>query len=109
MTVTGEQLKLEGMTATLAAATVGYHDHPRRIAEVLYQLINSGEAFSADHVRDRLPHDTREWMDEHPNVLPAQFGMHRRAGVIQHIGWCSPARRTRHGNPNRIWIGAHAA
>lgn len=106
---TGEQLKLEGMTATLAAATVGYHDHPHRIAEALYQLIQSGREFSADHVRDRVPPETRAWMIDHPNVLPAQFGMHRRAGVIRQTGWCSPARKQRHGNPNRIWIGAHAA
>lgn len=102
----GEQLKLEGMATTLAAA--GESDHTERILAALSYLTKTGEAFSADHIRDRLPIETRLWMDTNYNVLPAIVGRHARAGHIRHIGWCSPARRTRHSNPNRLWIGSHA-
>lgn len=101
---TGEQLKLDGMNAALAATTVGHHDHPNRIRTAIDELIELGQPFSADHVRDRLPTDTCAWMIDYPNVLPAQFGKYSQSGRIRQIGWCSPARKTRHGNVNRLWI-----
>jgi len=101
---TGEQLKLDGIIATLAAATVGHHDHPGRIQSAIDELIALGQPFSADNVRDRLPKDTCAWMNDYPNVLPALFGNHSRSGRIRQIGWCSPARKARHGNVNRLWI-----
>ena len=78
MTTAGEQLRLDGQDAALAAATVGHHDHPNRI---------------------------EAWMTDHYNVLPALIGHHARRGHIHHVGWCSPTRRTRHNNPNRTWKG----
>ncbi|MBY6385496.1 hypothetical protein HG717_16480 [Rhodococcus erythropolis] len=61
MTSAGEQLRLDGQDAALAAATVGHHDHPNHI-------------------------ETR--------------------GHIAQTGWCQPARKERHSNPNRVWKGA---
>lgn len=101
---TGEQLKFDGQDATLAAATVGYHDHPGCIDAAMSVLIRAGQPFSADHVRTLLPADTLAWMADHVNVLPAVFGKHSRAGLIRHVGWCAPTRRQRHSNPNRVWV-----
>ena len=70
MTSAGEQLRLDGQDAALAAATVGHHDHPNRIETALTELIRSGREFSADHVRDLVPPETRDWMTDHYNVLP---------------------------------------
>ena len=108
MTSAGEQLRLDGQDAALAAATVGHHDHPNHIETALTELIRSGREFSADHVRDLVPPETRDWMTDHYNVLPALFGQHARRGHIHHVGWCSPTRRTRHNNPNRTWKGTTA-
>lgn len=106
----GEQLKLVGMETALANTAVGDSDHVERMAAALSFLTKSGEAFTADHLRDRLPADTRAWLDigSNGNKLSALFGQSARAGHITHTGWASPARRQRHSNPNRIWIGAHA-
>ena len=106
----GEQLKLVGMETALANTTVGDSDHVERMAAALSYLTKSGEAFTADHLRDRLPADTRAWLDigSNGNKLGGLIARHNRAGYIRHIGWASPARRQRHSNPNRIWIGAHA-
>lgn len=105
---TGEQLRLDGQDATLAAATVGHHNHPEHIEAALTTLIQSGREFSADHVRDLVPPDTRDWMTHNYNVLPALFGGLARRGHITHTGWCTPARPTRHANPNRTWKGTAA-
>ena len=102
---TGEQLRLDGQDATLAAATVGHHNHPAHIEAALTTLIASGREFSADHVRDLVPAETRDWMTDHYNVLSSLFGQASRDKRIEHTGWCPPARKERHANPNRVWRG----
>ena len=106
----GEQLRLVGMETALANTPVGDTDHVERMVAALSHLTKSGEAFTADKLRDRLPKDTQQWLDvgSNGNKLSALFGQHARNNHIRHIGWASPARRQRHSNPNRIWIGAHA-
>ncbi|NMM84284.1 hypothetical protein B2J88_07910 [Rhodococcus sp. SRB_17] len=102
---TGIQLRLDGQDATLAAATVGHHNHPALIETALSELIKSGREFSADHVRDTVPADTRAWMTDHYNVLSSIIGRAAHRGRITHTGWCAPARKERHANPNRTWRG----
>lgn len=101
----GVQLALDGQNTALAAATVGYHQHPKIIDQALTELVKSGREFSADHVRAQVPPETVAFMDTHPNVLPALFGQASRSGRITQVGWCKPSRRTRHSNPNRTWTG----
>lgn len=106
----GEQLKLVGMDTALANTAVGDSDHVARMEAALSYLTKSGEAFSAEKLRDRLPADTNAWLKvgRNYNKMGALFNTHARNGHIRHIGWCSPARRERHSNPLKIWIGAHA-
>lgn len=107
MTSAGEQLRLDGQDAALAAATVGHHDHPNRIETALTELIRSGREFSADHVRDAVPPETRDWLRAgNGNVLSSIIGNASRRGHIDQTGWCQPARKERHSNPNRVWKGA---
>ena len=107
MTSAGEQLRLDGQDAALAAATVGHHDHPNHIETALTELIRSGREFSADHVRDLVPPDTRDWLRAgNGHVLSSIIGNASRRGHIAQTGWCQPARKERHSNPNRVWKGA---
>lgn len=119
MTSVGVQLSLVGQDAVLAAATVGHHDHPGRIETALQFLICSGREFSADHVRDLVPPDTRDWLkltsigpdgkvSTNGNVLSSIIGRASRGGRIQQTGWCQAARKERHANINRIWKGVRA-
>lgn len=50
MTSVGEQLRLDGQDAALAAATVGHHDHPNHIETALTELIRSGHHARRGHI-----------------------------------------------------------
>lgn len=118
MTSAGEQLRLDGQDAALAAATVGHHDHPNRIETALTELIRSGREFSADDVREALPPETQAWLKlksigpngkvrTNGNVLSSLIGAHSALNHITFTGrWEKPRRKERHANPNRVWKGA---
>lgn len=103
---TGEQLKLDGQSACLAAATVGHHDHANRIDLTIYRITATGTEWSADDVRDQVPADTREWLEHNGNVLASLIGQHAKAGRITAVGDAPTRRARRRTNRNRRWIAA---
>lgn len=113
---TGRELARQGQDDTLAAATIAhlhYLDDVRAafdwcIEESRGQTALWGAGFTAEDVRWLCLHDdTREWLDEHTNVLPAIFGAASRTNRIHPTGWTTPTRKSRHGNAIRTWRGTH--
>lgn len=103
MTSAGEQLRLDGQDAALAAATVGHHDHAKRIRAAIDNLIRSGEPFGADHVRKSVPEDTQAWLlAGHGNVLSTLMRGLRKRNCHKVGTYISP-RKERHGDPNPLW------
>ncbi|OOL30442.1 hypothetical protein GQ85_19850 [Rhodococcus rhodochrous] len=62
--------------------------------------------FSADTVRALIPAGLEA---HHPNVLPALFGAYSRTHRITAIDYVRPGRKSRHGNPNRLWVAGPGA
>lgn len=58
--------------------------------------------FSADTVRALIPDGLEP---HHPNALSSLFRAASGAKRIIAIGYTQPSRVSRHGNPNRLWIG----
>lgn len=75
------------------------------IRATLDRLIESGEPFSADEIRDELEGNevVERAMFKRPNLLPAIIGGASRKGLIEPIGIVKPTRPSRHANRNLIW------
>lgn len=104
---TGQQLKRDGQDAALAAATVPHHDHGSIVADALDRTIATGDYFTADDVREKLPKATAGWLETHGNVLAALIAARARTGHSTAHGWQQTTRARRKTNPNRIWKGTH--
>lgn len=75
------------------------------IRATIDRLIESGEPFSADDIRDELEGNEKveRAMFKRPNLLPAIIGGASRRGLIEPIGVVKPTRPSRHSNRNLIW------
>lgn len=99
----GEQLKLDGMSATLAKDSAVHRGYAPYAREVLDRLIDSGQRFTADDVRAGIP----EGIEAHsPNVLPSVIGMAARQGRIVPAGFVNSHRPSRHAGRLMVWIAA---
>lgn len=100
----GEQLRLDGTQAVLAAETTvlsgGFREHAER---ALAELIQARAEFTAEEVRARIPTGIEA---HHPNVLPAVIRLAAQRGQIEPVGWKQAARPTRHASVNRVWRAA---
>jgi hypothetical protein len=101
-TTEGEQLRLDGVHANLAAATAinrTYRDHAE---EVITRYIRQGALFTADDIHRLIP----EGIEPHsPNVLPSLLAYYSRRKLIRPVGWAASGRASRHASHNRIWRG----
>ena len=109
---TGQELARQGQDDALAAATVAhlrYLDNVRHAFDVWVSVTakwpSKWGGFTAEDVRTELSPDTREWLDLHPNLLPAMFGAASRVKRIECIGRQPATRPSRHANEIRIWKG----
>lgn len=75
------------------------------IRATLHRLIQRGQHFSADDVREELERNqlVARAMFKRPNLLPAIIGGASRKGLIEPIGIVKPTRPSRHANRNLIW------
>lgn len=105
---TGEQLKLDGMAASMAAATNGHHDHGLVIRSAMHVLALRGQPFAACDVKELLPPYTLDHLKGSPGLMGSMFHHMRREKVIVQIGMVRPLSKSRHGNLNGQWIGIHA-
>lgn len=101
---TGEDLREDGQTIVIANDAVEANAG-KIIRATILRLIESGQHFSADDIRDELEgNDTVERaMFKRPNLLPAIIGAASRKGLIEPIGFVKPTRPSRHSNRNLIW------
>ncbi len=104
---TGEQLRIDGVDANLAAATAGhratYRDH---VEATLARYAREGTEFSAEDVRKTIP----PGIEPHShNVLPSLIRLWATRGAIEAVGWVRSTRPTRHASVNRLWRGTGCA
>ncbi|WP_275792663.1 hypothetical protein [Prescottella equi] len=85
----------------LAAEVAIHRTYLEHAQAALDQCIRGAVPFSADTVRALIPDGVEP---HHPNALPALFRAASAARRIVAIGYTTPKRASRHGNPNRIWI-----
>ncbi|WP_027503324.1 hypothetical protein [Rhodococcus sp. UNC363MFTsu5.1] len=86
----------------IAAATTPHSRYLEHAQAALDACIRGAVPFSADTVRALIPASAGEG---NPNVLPALFLNASKRQRITPVGYIAPARHTRHGNRNRLWIG----
>ncbi len=104
---TGEQLRLDGVEANLAAATaphrVTFRDH---VEALLAEHSRNRTEFSAEDIRKAIP----DGVEPHShNVLPSLIRLWATRGAIEPVGWIAATRPTRHGSVNRVWKGTGCA
>lgn len=104
MTSKGEQLRMEGMAANVAAATAPHRGDYREQAErILAQFVRERREFTADDVHRAIPAGTGPPHSQ--NVLPSLMGIYAARKVIVPVGWVNSARVSRHASRNRVWKG----
>lgn len=102
---TGEQLRIEGISSNLAAATSVNRSYRWHAEKALAELIRSKREFTADDIRARIPKDV---VAHHVNVLPSVIANARSRGDIVPVGRCRTTRRSRHASRNTVWTAAPA-
>lgn len=102
---TGEQLRMEGMTANLAAQTAPHRDYREHAEHILAEFVRQRREFTADDVHRQLPDDIKPQSQQHPNVIPSLIGIYSAQKVIVPVGWANSTRASRHASRNRIWKG----
>jgi|LSQX01.1.fsa_nt_gb hypothetical protein len=95
----GRQLRDEGTTATLAAATAGHKTWKPKAEAALTTLINAGTPFTAADLR-RLTDE----QPDHPNQWGAIINVAARRKEIRKIGYTQSPDRTRHAGAIAVWI-----
>jgi hypothetical protein len=100
---TGEQLRIEGITANLAAATAGHRPYRWHAEKALADLVKSRREFTADDIRNRIPKGV---VAHHVNVLPSVIANARSRGDIVPVGRCRTTRPSRHSSRNTVWTAA---
>lgn len=101
---TGEQLRDRGVAAVLAADVAINRSYHVEVEAAIAELAASGRAFTADHVRERLPDEIREQLPV--NLLPALIRTYAGREQIRHVGWATSTRASRHKGAIRWWMGA---
>jgi len=96
----GAQLRDDGTAAVIDNAPTDYR---AAVLDALDALIASGEVFTADDVRARVPE--RLVGPHHPNLLPAILGSRARHGLIRPVTRYRSSRATRHASRNTVWEG----
>lgn len=101
---TGDDLRDAGQTIVTANDAVEANAG-KIIRDTIDWLIESGQHFSADDIRDELEGNAAvsRAMFKRPNLLPAIIGAASRKGLIEPIGIVKPTRPSRHSNRNLIW------
>ena len=93
---------MTGPAAAIAASTtVLTLKHHERIRKAIEKVISAGRPFDADAIHAALPKATRDWLDEHPNVLGGYVQGVVHDGRIRFVGWTDSRRRP--GRPQRVW------
>lgn len=87
--------------AVAASTTVLTLKHHDRIRTAINKVIAQGRPFDADAIHAALPKATREWLDQHPQVLGGYVQSIAQTGRIRHVGWTDSNRRP--GRPQRVW------
>lgn len=78
------------------------------VRETFLDLIDAGEPFTAEDVRNDLSQEAKHWLNAHPNSLGSLFMVYRAQRYIEPVGWGKPKRKSRHGNFIRIWVATPA-
>lgn len=105
MMSTGEQLRIEGIQANLAAATSPTRDFAWHAARVMARFMREHREFSAEDIRREIPAGVEP---HHPNVLGSVIGAARSRGEIVPVGRCLTTRPSRHASRNTVWTAAPA-
>lgn len=104
-TPTGAQLRDQGVSDVLAAATSAIRDYRTDVECVLDELAATGRAFTADHVQKRLRALHGDTWHPSPNVVSAMFSSYAGHGWITCVGYDTSKRPGRHAGLLRIWRG----
>lgn len=104
MNPTGDDLRNEGQHIVTINDEVEANAG-KILREAIDRLIQSGEPFSADEIREAVEDNDKvvRAMFKRPNLLPAIIGGASRRGLIEPIGIVKPTRPSRHANRNLIW------
>lgn len=100
---TGEQLRMDGLAANLAAQTAPHRDYREHAERVLAEFVRERREFTADDVHRQLPDDIKPQSTKSPNVIPSLIGSYSAQKVIVPVGWANSTRPSRHASRNRIW------
>lgn len=97
---TGEQLKLEGITAVLAAATAPHRPWRWHAELALNTLIAKGDPFTIEDLRKLVPTDITP---HHHNAWGALISTAAQAGHIQRCGIAKTHRKRAHAREVKLW------
>lgn len=105
---TGIDLKHQGIAAVIAADTAAHRSAAPYLREALDAFIESGQAFSADDIREALADNiaVRRELANRPNLMPALIANAAKAGRIEAVGYCRPSRSSRRSGRNLVWRAA---
>lgn len=102
MTTVGEQLRIDGIEANLAAAAALNRPYREHAELILADFARRQAEFTADDVRRLIP----DGVEPHShNVLPSLIRVWAARGAIQAVGWVRSTRPSRHASVNRMWRG----
>lgn len=102
---TGAQLRNQGTSDALAAATTAVFDYAYAIECILDELCETGRTFTADDVQRRCQERHGDTFRPRPNVVPAAFSRYARQGRIRMVGVDISRRPGRHAGILRQWVG----
>lgn len=105
---TGMELRDQGVAAVIAADTAAHRSAAPYLREALDAFIESGQAFSADDIREALAENVvvRRELANRPNLMPAVIANAAKAGRIEAVGFCRPSRSSRRSGRNLVWRAA---
>lgn len=102
---TGEQLRIEGVEANLAAASAPHRPFLHHAEIALARFIREGRRFTAEDIRDEIPEGIEP---HHHNVIGSMLSHASQRGDIVPVGVTRATRRSRHSSRNCIWIATKA-
>lgn len=102
---TGEQLRIEGVAANLAAATSPTRPFAHYAEAALARFIRERRRFDAEDIRREIPAGVEP---HHPNVIGSLIANYRNRGEIVPVDRTRTTRRSRHSSRNCVWIAANA-
>ncbi|HLS33037.1 MAG TPA: hypothetical protein VK039_05575 [Brevibacterium sp.] len=105
---TGMELRDQGVAAVISADTAAHRSAAPYLREALDAFIESGQAFSADDIREALAENVvvRRELANRPNLMPALIANAAKAGRIEAVGLCRPSRASRRSGRNLVWKAA---